>query len=193
MQHFPSRLRRKSVGKPNKSSRPCLYILNVAPGAGFPPEYMRISCSLLCCWVCKAALEPTVVPSNQQGIAGASDQWSCTTPCITARQLLELHSAVLLQAALQSSTGICIAAISSVKWRWSLSPWQLINEQEYNDHNVVFYRIWAFNPRPWIPFQTFIKPQIPHTWRWSQIPKSPRYCKLIFALHVWRGDTRCHR
>ncbi|RMC10833.1 hypothetical protein DUI87_12545 [Hirundo rustica rustica] len=31
-------------------------------------------------------------------------------------------------------------------------PWQLISKEEYNNHNVVFYRRWAFNPSTSNPF-----------------------------------------
>lgn len=34
----------------------------------------------------------------------------------------------------------------------SLCPCQLISEEEYNNHNVMFYRRWAFNPMTSNPF-----------------------------------------
>ena len=147
-QHFPPWLRRKSAGKPNKSVRPHLYSLNRAqlpPGRWGSPGVSRAAGSAEQLWSpqwCRAMGRASLEPRWR-----AADQWSSTIACIAARQPLELHSAVLLQAALWRGTGICIAAISSAKWHWSLSPWQLINEEEYNNHNVVFYRTWAFNPR----------------------------------------------
>lgn len=156
VQHFPSWLRRKSPGKPNKLSRSWLYSLNTALRAGFPPGRWGSPGASHAAGSAKQLWSPQWCRATGRALLEpqwwVADQWSSATACISARQLLELHSAVLLQAALWSSTSICIAAVSSQKWHWSLSLWQLINEEEYNNHNVVFYRIWAFNPRTSKPF-----------------------------------------
>lgn len=117
-----------------------------------------------------AALPPVSLPGNY---------WSCTQQYYCKLLYGAALVFVLLPFHQRSGTGVCLPD------SWSMR------------RNIIII-MWCFTgygpltQGPWIPFQMFIKPQIPHAWRWSQISRSPRYCKLIFVLVVQMGDLRCH-
>lgn len=115
-----------------------------------------------------AALLPVSLPGNYWSCAW---QHYCKLLCGAALVF------VLLPFHQRSGTGVCLPD------SWSMK------------RNIIII-MWCFTgygPLTWgprIPSQMFIKPQIPHAQMQSQISRSPRYCRFVFALVLQMGDLK---
>jgi len=158
-----------------------------------PCRWMSTSWSHLCCQVHGAALQPTMVPSHGQSIAGLSAiNGAALLPvllpgnygsCAQQHYCKLLHRAALISVLLpfhqQSGTGVCLPDSRSMKRNIIIIMW-------------CFTGYGPLTQGPQIPSQTFIKPQIPHTQTWTRVSRPPRYCRSVFVLVVQMRDLRYH-